>query len=267
MYLSMSLGKNATALKGLKDLRARIVSQERERTRSRLPGSHAEEPAAENPPVIALETPVETPTPAKEAFGSAPAPAPAPSPVSPPPSPPEAFSHPTSKRSLTTDPGTEGQALEKAPFAAGGPSEPPRWRSLLTSHCEARGWSEETLLTILVEESLRARQPAIRAGSELLASADRFRSLACPPGSPQAVLRSDQGCFHLQPKPTSPRMSLWRRHYELMGHLPSDAKQAARRRTLLELLEQLRSARDFRVGAWFKQVSPDDFNVVRQPNP
>lgn len=302
----MPLEKNATALKGLKELRARIVSQERERTRHRLPNDGIEAPEAPvDPQGASVSSPPEHSTPEPSA-------AHAPgldhgtcshSPAQASPPPPDVGSgertpdgaSATGDRSRTQEPFSSAKDLpvENRPatppppedlhgsetdpdrsgagFRAGIPSPnpsatPPRWRTLLARHCEERGWSEESLLETVIETTLRARQPAIRSGSEILATADRFRSVHCPPGSRQATLQSDRGCFGLQPKPGSPRLSHWKRHYELMGHQPSDARNAAQRRTLLELLEHLRSSRDFRVGGWTKQINPDDFIVVRHPS-
>lgn len=307
--------KTATALKGLKDLRARIVSQERERTRSRLPGggqgeaseAPTEGPAATNS-LDANQIPSPSPTAGitTSSITTIPAPSGNPSPTAPIPesdtahrirsapsdvhsSEPE-LPEPIMGEAVPTSEQPAGEItpmrptgdVDKPPItapesgnASGSPdshspaSMPtlPLWRTLLAGQCDKDGWSEETLMAALIEDTLRARQPTIRVGSEILAKADRFRSIHCPPGSSRAILQSDQGRFHLQPRPTNPRLAHWKRHYELMGQLPSDAKLAAHRRTLLELLEHLRSARDFRVGGWVKQVSPDDFDVARQPQP
>lgn len=278
----MATEKSATALKGLKDLRARIVSQERERTRTRLPGSTAVVEGESQPTDDAgVNCGAMSPCIASNQSKSMV------------PQCPTEPDHEGSEEVADETPPIVGASGESLPFKAqpdpgkvgeqDQSSEPhpssqeareteasvevsisPAWRSLLAKHCVSGGWSEETLLPLLVEETLRARQPSVRMGGQLLATADSFRSIHCPPGAAIVTLKSDQGCFQLQPKPTSPRMAHWRRHYELMGHPPSEAKRAACRRTLLELTEQLRSATDFRVGSWTKIISTQDFDVVRQ---
>lgn len=287
----MPTEKTAAALKGLKDLRARIVSQERERTRHRIPGSPQEStegggprsiepPAAGGPAAVEAIPEVATPVgiPKDEirpTENDAPPRAPDMASIEPPrvgdgrPTVAEPDPSVSSARDPERMPPPPANRIDGGTAAADTPdsSAPSEsWRAVLDGHCHPQGWTAETLLPLLLEETLGSRQPAIQQGGTLIASSDRCRFLRCPPGSTHALLRSDRGAFELHPKATSPRWSHWRRHYELLGYPPVEAKQAARRRTLLELLEHLRAPTDFRIGRWIKQVSPDDFLVVRQPH-
>lgn len=302
----MASGREKNPLAGLKDLRARIVAEERERTRARFgsgetasgPGPNAPEPPVASPPAspeadasspAALlpsraASPAEPPTPrpletsaaaepepeAPTAAGPAPAPVPLPSgpatvgfrhePYAPLPA------------AAATIPGASEVPVSPGP--AGEPGEPTReqvpevpptepWRSLVARHCSPEGWTEATLLPLVVERALASRQPAIRHGSSLLASADRFRCLSTVPSAGYLELRSDRGWFRLSPRAESPRLDSWRRQYELAGYPTAQARVLATRRMLHDLRESLKATADFQTGLWTKQISADDYLVQR----